>query len=231
MGKINLSKRLQEVTNFTVENKTIADIGSDHAYLPIYLIQHGMTNSAIAGEVVEGPYKHALETVEQYNLEEAVDVRFGDGLNVLHPNEDIGTIFICGMGGLLISEIIADGRGKDLLPKEARLVLQPNNNEKNLREYLIENSYDIIQESIVEDNRKIYEIIVAELSDDKPSYSEDALLFGPKLLEAKSPTFLDKWQKELTKNKNILNNLKNTENNEKIELLKNHINQIEKVIS
>lgn len=231
MGKINLSKRLEEVTKFTIQDKPIADIGSDHAYVPIYLIQHDMTTSAIAGEVVEGPYKHAVETVEQYKLDESVDVRFGDGLNVLHPNEDIGTIFICGMGGLLISEIIADGKEKDLLPKQARLVLQPNNNEKNLREYLIENSYEIIEESIVEDNRKIYEIIVAELSDTKPSYSEEQLVFGPKLLETKSSTFLDKWQKELAKNENIQKNLKNTENNEKIELLKNHINQIEKVIS
>lgn len=231
MGKINLSKRLQEVTKFTVNNKPIADIGSDHAYLPIYLIQHDMIETAIAGEVVEGPYKHALETVEQYNMQEVVDVRFGNGLNVLQPNEDIGTIFICGMGGLLISEIIADGKEKELLPKQARLVLQPNNNEKNLREYLVENSYQIIEESIVEDNRKIYEVIVAELSDAQPDYSDIDLLFGPKLLETKSPTFLKKWQLELDKNKTIVNNLINTRNAEKIALLKEQINQIEKVIS
>lgn len=231
MGKINLSKRLQEVTKFTVNNKPIADIGSDHAYLPIYLIQHDMIEIAIAGEVVEGPYKHALETVEQYNMQEVVDVRFGNGLNVLHPNEDIGTIFICGMGGLLISEIIADGKEKELLPKQARLVLQPNNNEKNLREYLVENSYQIIEESIVEDNRKIYEVIVAEFSDTQPDYSDIDLLFGPKLLETKSPTFLKKWQLELDKNRTIVNNLINTSNAEKIALLKEQINQIEKVIS
>lgn len=231
MLKINLSKRLQEVTNFTVRNKTIADIGSDHAYLPIYLIQHELVATAIAGEVVEGPFKHAIETVDQYNMTEVIDVRLGDGLSVLHPNEDIGTVFICGMGGLLISEIIADGIKKGLLPKHARLVLQPNNNEKNLREYLKENSYQIIDESIVEDNRKIYEIIVAELSDVKPVYSEADLVFGPKLLETKSPTFLDKWQLELDKNKTILNNLIHTKNDEKIALLKEQINQIEKVIS
>ena len=231
MGKINLSKRLQEVTKFTVNNKPIADIGSDHAYLPIYLIQHDMIATAIAGEVVEGPYEHALETIEQYNMEEVVDVRFGNGLNVLHPNEDVGTIFICGMGGLLISEIIADGKDKGLLPKQARLVLQPNNNEKNLREYLAVNSYQIIEESIVEDNRKIYEVIVAELSDAQPDYSDIDLVFGPKLLETKSPTFLKKWQLELDKNKTIVNNLINTRNAEKIALLKEQINQIEKVIS
>ena len=230
MGKINLSKRLKEVTKFTVQGKPIADIGSDHAYVPIYLIQHDMTTSAIAGEVAKGPYGHAIEIVEQYGLENSVDVRFGDGLNVLKLNEDIGTIFICGMGGLLIAEIISAGKEKGLLPQEARLVLQPNNNEENLREYLAENYFQIVEESIVEDNRKMYEIIVAELSDIKPAYSKDELVFGPKLLERKNQTFLDKWRKELAKNENILNNLKNTENNEKIELLINHINQIEKVI-
>ena len=231
MGKINLSKRLEEVTKFTVLNQPIADIGSDHAYLPIYLIQPEMTPTAIAGEVVEGPYKHAIETVKQYHLEESVEVRFGNGLNVLTPNEHVGTIFICGMGGLLISEIIADGIEKSLLPKQARLVLQPNNNEKNLREYLVENSYQIVEESIVRDNHKIYEIIVAEYSKRKPFYLEEELTFGPKLLKRKKTTFLEKWQKELSKTQNILNNLKNTENTEKIVLLEKYINQIEKVIS
>lgn len=230
MGIIKLSKRLEEVTNFILPNRAVADIGSDHAYLPIYAIQNELVNHAIAGEVVEGPYRHAVETVEQYNLQEVVDVRFGDGLDVLEPNEAIGTITICGMGGLLISDIIAAGKENNRLPKEARLVLQPNNNENNLRAFLVQNGYEIIDESIIEDNLKIYEIIVAEQTDNNLSYSDADLLFGPKLLEYKNTTFKKKWQQELNKTRSILNNLKNTDNNEKIEVLEKYIEQIEKVI-
>ena len=230
METIKLSKRLKEAANYTIHGQPIADIGSDHAYLPIYIIRSGMTQRAIAGEVVEGPYKNAVETVKEHDLVEAIDVRLGDGLHVLKLKEDIGTIFICGMGGLLISEILAEGLTNSRLPMNARLVLQPNNNEKALREFLANQSYKIIEENIVEDKGKLYEIIVAEYTDVGFSYTEDELTFGPKLMRSQNNTFQKKWLTELANSKAILNNLKDTQNYEKIELFKKTINQIEKVI-
>lgn len=230
MEAIKLSKRLKEAASYTIDDQPIVDIGSDHAYLPIYIIRSGMTQRAIAGEVVEGPYKNAVETVKEHDLVEAIDVRLGDGLHVLKLNENIGTIFICGMGGLLISEILAEGLTNSRLPMNARLVLQPNNNEKALREFLANQSYKIIEENIVEDKGKLYEIIVAEYADVGFSYTEDELTFGPKLIRSQNDTFQKKWETELANNKAILNNLKDTQNYEKIELFKKTINQIEKVI-
>lgn len=231
MEKVKLSKRLEEATKYTIRNKPIADIGSDHAYLPIYIIQNGLTDQAVAGEVVEGPYKNAVETVKQNHLEEMIDVRLGDGLTVLEPDEAMGTIFICGMGGLLISEILADGNAKNRLPLAARLVLQPNNNEKALRDYLAQQSYKIVEENIVEDKDKLYEIIVAEQVETRVAYTDEELTFGPQLIKDQNAVFMKKWQKELANQKNILKNLENTQNNEKIALFKKTINQIEKVIS
>lgn len=230
MGKIELSKRLQKASESINGNKPIVDIGSDHAYLPIYLIQNGFTHKAIAGEVVQGPYNNAKNKVEELNLSDSIEVRMGDGLDVLNETDEIGTIFICGMGGELISHILENGLERHKLPSTARLVLQPNNAEDRLRFYLMNKQYKIIHEDIIEENNKIYEIIVAEYQDEKVSYSEEELFFGPKLLEKKATAFIYKWQKRATKLKNILKQLEHSDNHETKELFTQKLKRIEKVI-
>lgn len=162
LEKIRLSKRLLKVAEYARTNEKIADIGSDHAYLAIYLIQNNIVPYAIAGEIVEGPYNNAKQKVIDYQLNHAIDVRLDNGLEVLQPDENIGTVFICGMGGQLITDILQQGALNNKLSKKSRLVLQPNNNESALRRFLMDQSYTIIDEDILEENEKIYEIIVAE---------------------------------------------------------------------
>lgn len=230
METIDLSKRLYKAAEYTVEEKTIADIGSDHAYLPIYLIQQGTISKAIAGEVAGGPYKHAKEKVEAFHLSDQIDVRFGNGLDVLKIDEKIGTVFICGMGGALISEIIQEGINKAKLPSAARLVLQPNNAEKKVRQCLQDNRYTIIQETILEENNKIYEIIVAEYQSESIHYSKEELYFGPQLLKNKTIVFKKKWEQELEKSKQILKQLEASNDLKKQEEFSNKIKMIQKVI-
>ena len=120
---ITLNQRLTSVCNYLVPGK-LADIGSDHAYLPIYAIQNNLISSAIAGEVIKGPYEAARKNVLVNQLNDVIDVRLGDGLSVLSKNESIQNITICGMGGPLIAKILKEG--KEHLVQGPRLVLQSN---------------------------------------------------------------------------------------------------------
>src|SRR5699024_9233860 len=141
-------------------------------YLPIYLVQKHIIPSAISGEIVAGPFQNALEKIKEYHLEDKMSVRLGDGLDVLKETDNIGTVFICGMGGSLITKILKKGLEKNTLPIDTRLVLQPNNAEENLRRFLAEANYTIIEEAILEENEKIYEIIVAEYRKEPVEYTQ-----------------------------------------------------------
>jgi tRNA (adenine22-N1)-methyltransferase len=231
MNYIELSKRLKTAADFVKPAQNILDIGSDHAYLPIYLLQQGKVSKAIAGEVVSGPYHKAIEQVTKYQLEDKIDVRLGDGFEVLEEKDSIGTIFICGMGGLLISKIIQEGLNQNKISPSVRLVLQANNEERHLRNLLMENHFEIVGEEIVKENNKIYEIIVAEYTKEKTNYSTEELIFGPKLLSKQSPLFIEKWRQELSNNQRILRQLEKTKNTQKKETLKKKNKLIEKVIS
>lgn len=106
---ISLNNRLTTVSRF-LKQGTIADIGSDHAYLPIYAIQNHLCECGIAGEVIQGPFQAAVKNVAANHLVERIDVRLGDGLSVIHPEDVIDNITICGMGGPLIAKILKDGK-------------------------------------------------------------------------------------------------------------------------
>lgn len=231
MKDINLSKRLKAAADFVKSDDSILDIGSDHAYLPIYLMQQGEIPSAIAGEVASGPFDKAISQVTAHQLESKIDVRFGDGFEVLKKEDTVGTIFICGMGGLLISEIIKDGLKHDKISTSTRLVLQANNAENELRTLLMENHLEIVAEAIVKENKKVYEIIVAEFTKEKISYSNKELFFGPKLIKEHAPLFVEKWQAQFELNQQILKQLENTNNFEKKQELTKKNHQIKKVIS
>jgi len=228
---IHLSKRLKKAAQYTMSGQAILDVGSDHAYLPIYLVQQGEIPFAIAGEVAQGPYRHAQEKVAYYGLHDRVSVRFGDGLAVLRADEGVGTIFVCGMGGLLIRDILQAGQPASKLSPNGRLVLQPNIKEYTLRTWLSNNHYQITEETIVEEKNKTYEIIVAQQSQSLVQYSEAELTFGPKLLQEKSASFLKKWQKKLKTHKKNLKQLEKANNKEAQKEITKKIEQIKKVIA
>lgn len=230
MKKLTLSKRLQKVAEFVQMDQMILDIGSDHAYLPIYLIQKKLIPAAIAGEVVEGPYKKTKEQVALNDLSEKISTRLGSGFDVLEEWEEIGSAFVCGMGGILISEIIKKGLLDKKVGKNTRLILQPNNNEKHLRELLMNQQFKIDEERIIRENSKYYEVIVASRSKMKVNYNETELIFGPHLLAEKSKNFESKWQTELKNNQSILKRLNEKNHKHKIQKITWINQQIEKVI-
>ncbi|CAI8776174.1 tRNA (adenine(22)-N(1))-methyltransferase [Bacillus sp. IT-79MI2] len=204
MNEVKLSKRLEEVVREIPVGSTVADIGSDHAYLPCYTIINNIATKAVAGEVVDGPFRSAQATVAESGLQEKVDVRKGNGLAVITPGE-VDVITIAGMGGALIRDILENGKEK--LNGVTRLILQPNIAAHHIREWFIENGWELIHEKIIKEDGKIYEILVGEKGEPLTPYHENKqaeIFIGPFLMKEKSDAFVEKWENELKNFQNIL---------------------------
>lgn len=236
MNEMKLSKRLESVANYIPNNAVFADIGSDHAYLPCFSILQGKAKAAIAGEITEGPYLSAKKQVMKSELSEVISVRKGDGLSVIKEGDAIDCITIAGMGGSLIRKILADGREK--LTNVNRLILQPNLHANFLRQWLIDQDWELIDESIIEEENKVYEILVAEKGEALRPYQSDSfqssLLVGPFLARKKSSVFVKKWEEERKHWKTILAQLEQAghtyDNNEKYRELVTKIKLVEEVL-
>nr|WP_298138116.1 tRNA (adenine(22)-N(1))-methyltransferase TrmK [uncultured Pseudomonas sp.] len=194
MNERRLSARLERVAAHVPAGARLADIGSDHAYLPVALMSRGAIATAVAGEVALTPFHAAERSVRESDLSQRISVRLADGLAAIEPGDAITAISICGMGGERIRDILDSGKAR--LSGQERLILQPNGGEQPLRQWLMENGYRILCEEVLRENRFAYEIIVAERSG-PVIYSAEELYFGPLQMQARSQAFLAKWQRML----------------------------------
>lgn len=237
MNSNTLSTRLERVAQFVKKygQKPIrlTDIGSDHAYLPCNLVLNNVIEYGIAGEVVEGPFVTAKKEVRLQGLEDSIDVRFGDGFEVVNLNDLINMATICGMGGVLIRNILNSGVSK--LVSGHTLVLQPNVAEPQLRSWLIQNNYHIIDEDIVQEHKHSYEIIVAKHNPEinKQALSDKELLFGPINYKIQSKEFFLKWESELKNTEQIIKSIKlaSRHNSDKLEELELKYQLIKEVLT
>ena len=220
-----ISKRLETVASFVPQGAVLLDVGSDHAYLPIELVEKGHIDRAIAGEVVVGPYQSAVKNVESHGLAEKIQVRLANGLAAFEEADQVSVITIAGMGGRSIATILEEGLDK--LANVERLILQPNNREDELRYWLQEHGFQIIAESILEEAGKFYEIIVAEAG--KMNLSVTDVRFGPFLSKEISPVFIQKWQKEAAKLEFALTQIPE-KNQEERQVLADKIQAIKEVL-
>ncbi|MCG6576570.1 tRNA (adenine-N(1))-methyltransferase [Pseudomonas sp. AF32] len=186
--------RLERVAAYVPAGARLADIGSDHAYLPVALMRRGIISMAVAGEVALTPFRSAERTVRENDLEQQIIVRLANGLAAIEPGDEITAISLCGMGGETIRDILDSGKSR--MSGQERLILQPNGGERPLRQWLMKNDYRILFEDVLRENRFDYEIIVAE-RDGPVTYTAEELYFGPLLMQARSPAFLLKWQRLL----------------------------------
>lgn len=232
VNELALSERLRTVALEIPIGSKIADIGSDHAYLPCYAALEGLISYAVAGEVNEGPFQSAKNQVEKLNLGDRIKVKKGNGLEVIEKDE-VNVITIAGMGGPLISEILE--AGKEKLNGKERLILQPNIGAISIRLWLFENGWELIKEHILEEDQKIYEVLVAEKGNPLKPYSNESeretdLLLGPFLKEEKNEVFRKKWMYELSKWKKIIEQIDQaTQNEDALEKRKNLMNKIHMV--
>ncbi len=190
-GGVKLPERLLRIASYVPQSSLVADIGTDHALLPVYLARQGICSKIIATDLQAGPLEAARSNVSLFNLWKQVDLRQGDGLDIIQPGE-VNVIVIAGMGGAKINEIL--GRAGEVLQQTGRLVLQPSAGAGQVRRWLLGNGWDLVDEDLVVDDERFYEIIVAErpgttekrLPMARPDDSGDFLLeIGPILLEKK----------------------------------------------
>ena len=227
----HLSARLACVASLVPAGARVADIGSDHAYLPAALVLDGKIDFAIAGEVVKGPYENAVREIKDHQLEGQVIPRLADGLAAIEPADKVDTITIAGMGGSLIASILEKDKNK--LTGIKRLVLQPKVGESQLREWLMNNYYQIMNEKIIEEDNHIYEIIVAERSVVPFRYSKYELDFGPFLLENKGPVFRKKWQEYLQREAHVIDQMQKAQQPpvKKINEINEFLSQVKEAIA
>lgn len=209
MNAQQLSLRLERVASHVPKGAVVADIGSDHAYLPCYLALNGMVRKAVAGEVVKGPYESAKKQVRLEKLEEQITVRLASGLAAIQPEDGVTAITIAGMGGPLIVSILNEGMER--LNGVERLILQPNVHAKAIREWAGQQGWNLKEEEILKEKDKIYEILVLEPAEEPVALTETELLMGPHLMAERSPIFIEKWQRETAQWKKIVASMEATE--------------------
>ena len=192
---MQLDARLAAIAAFVPHGTVLADIGGDHAYLAATLVMRGVAPRAVVGDLSAGACAAARRTTVTQRLTREIDVRQGDGLSVLAPGE-AESIVIAGMGGALITEILADA--PDVLAHVQTLVLQPMNSAAKLRRWLYGNGWDIVDETLARAGGHLYEIIRAEHG--AAAMPDDVLLhIGAKLYEKRDPLLREHIERKIAK--------------------------------
>lgn len=185
MNDIKLSKRLSTAASYVRSGAFVADIGTDHAYLPIHLVLSGKAVGALASDINKGPIITAKEHIEKYGLSDKIRTQIANGLENIEEYEPTD-IIICGMGGELIAEIL--DASKYVKNSKIRLILQPMTSVYELREYLSV-GFSAIAENVVCEDGKIYQIICAEYDGKVHSFTKAELELGKFNILNKTPEF------------------------------------------
>ncbi len=217
---MKLSRRLDMIASFVPEGSRVADIGTDHGYIPIHLVQEGKAKYAIAMDVREGPLLRARAHIQEAGLQDCVEVRLSDGLLKLEKNE-ADCVVIAGMGGELIIHILEGGR--DLWEGIPCWVLSPHSELDKVRRFLEEEAFFIWRETMIKEEGKYYSVMgvsrtpKAAIKDVCPSgislcqesmgskdKKEISYRYGKHLLESKDPVLMEYLKKEEEQLKQIM---------------------------
>lgn len=183
-------------------SSTVADVGCDHAYVSIALIKRNLALNVIAMDVRKGPLEIAKYNIAGQKLTDKIELRLGDGFERLLPDE-ADVIIVAGMGGLLIKRILEEG--KEVLESKRKrpcLILQPQSDLSEVRIFLQESAYHIVQEQMLIENGKYYTVIKAMPGQEKNSYNDVELLYGKENLKCRDKvlySYLNKEMQELDK--------------------------------
>lgn len=196
---IQLSKRLAAVGALVTQGNTLADVGCDHGYLPIYLVQCQRIPRAIAMDVRQGPLSRARGHVEAYGLLDYIELRMGDGLEALEPGE-VQTVVAAGMGGPLMEKILKKG-GRQLASVR-ELILQPQSQVGHFRKFLRELPFTVADEDMVKEDGKYYPVVRLAPGKMERDWTEAEYLYGKCLLKKRHPVlweYLCREEKKLEK--------------------------------
>lgn len=245
---IKLSNRLKAIADLIYPGEKVADIGTDHGFLPMSLWETGKSPKVILSDVNLGPLKKAEANIAKYFPGQSFDLRIGNGLQTLEPGE-VDTVVIAGMGGLLISDILAEDINKTKSFK--KYILQPRNAQKDLRAWLINNGFVITDEHLVREGKYICEIISASPNNQSAEISSFIALasdsnnninielcdmdleISPLLFVKKDPLLVEFIKNKIKIELNILKSLQTgakPDKLHKVKLSENRIKSLEKVL-
>lgn len=201
---MELSKRLCAVAALVTPGNRLADVGTDHAYLPIYLVKNEQIPGAIAMDVNRGPLQRAVEHIQEEGLSDYIETRLSDGLQKLNLGE-ADTVVIAGMGGALTIRLLE--QAAEVLRTVKELILQPQSEISRVRLWLEEHGFQIADEDIVLEDGKYYPMMRVVHGEMHLAGEEEAL-YGPVLLKQKSPCLLQYLRWEEAIKENVLKQLK-----------------------
>ena len=215
-----MNLRLRTLAQMVDQGARIADIGTDHAYLPIQLVKEGKVDYAIASDVAAGPLQNAEKDIVAAGLKDKIETRLGSGLETVSAQDRIDTVVIAGMGGKLMTNILDEAWSENF--HFATLILEPNVGEPGVREWLSTHKYQIIDEKIISEAGHIYELIKAQKVESTIRLTDRQIFFGPEILKEKNQVFYQKWQDQLAYHQRLLSNLNKAQEKDRA-----HIRQIE----
>lgn len=198
---MKLSKRLETVASFVPKGSNIADIGTDHGYVPIYLVQEKIADHAVAMDVRIGPLEHAKAHIREAGLEDRIEVRLSDGLTGLKA-EEADCVIIAGMGGELILHILEAGR--ELWDTMSYWVLSPQSELDKVRRFLKNQSFSIVRETMMKEDGKYYTVMGVMRSAEKEAgdaigaetEKEVYYRYGRLPIRERNPVLLEYLEKE-----------------------------------
>lgn len=216
---IELSKRMQSAADMIQPCDAVGDIGCDHAFISIYLVEQHRTERVIASDVRRGPITIAKRNIEAMNLSDQIEIRMGDGLDTIVPGE-VNAVVLAGMGGMLMIDILE--RGEEVVTRCDQLVLQPQSDIEKVRRYLAEKGYHLADEQMLIDAGKYYNLLDVRVHEmvQKDEYDCSKLaddwcyMYGGSLLRKKDPVLRSWLVKRRDTTAGLINSLsgKNTEN-------------------
>ena len=205
---MELSKRLKRIAEHVDKCESVADIGTDHGYIPIYLVKEGICEKAIASDINKGPIEKAKVNVAFEGVSNKVKCLLGPGLNPLKVGEVNGVI-LAGMGGNLTRDILLADMEK--VKKYDFIILQPAQNPEVLREFLYKNDYEIIDEDLIKDEGRFYELFKVKYNENSEKLVfEDELEYevSPLLREKNHPLFKEFIEEKINRCETILSFIK-----------------------
>jgi tRNA (adenine22-N1)-methyltransferase len=209
---MELSKRLQAVADLVTADYKLADIGTDHAYIPICLIQQKKIAEAVALDVNEGPLQRAEEHIRENGLEAEIETRLSNGFQALQPGE-VRSAVIAGMGGGLVIRILTEG--EEVVRKLEECILQPQSEIEKVRAFLLEKGYEFLEEDMVCEDGKYYPMMkvrppaeTAGKDTEVKCWDTVQLKYGKLLLEKQHPVLREYLEREIRIYQSILEGLK-----------------------
>ena len=225
------------IANLVDNSKVLADVGCDHAYISINLLEKGKVERIIASDLREGPLNIAKDNIKLEGFEDRIETRLCAGLCGYEAGE-VDTILISGMGGMLVKEILSESI--DVVKMADTLILEPQSDLRVVRAYLKDIGFEIIDEDMLNEGGKYYQIIKAVKSKERMEVCEDigAMAeneFGPILIKKKHPVLLEFLKKRknhyerLLQNKSFLTSQSAT-NNDRIAIIENELNMVKEAL-